>query len=359
MTKSDVPLYSCYTVPNMKIQENVSLAAYSTMRVGGLAHFLTEVSSEDELLEALEFAASHKLRFQVIGQGSNSIFSGQGFAGLIIINRIAGVEITEDGGSLLLRCGGGEIWDDVVRQSVERGFGDIAALSLIPGTVGAAPVQNIGAYGQQISEVLTSVRAYDVKQAEFVVLEQAECGFFYRGSRFNTVDKGRYIITSVEMQLRRKTISAPFYQDVAAYFQQHGIDENTVTPAQLRQAVSTVRVIKLPDPKNVASCGSFFKNPLVSAEEFAKLQASHPELKAHQTDDGNLKLYGGQLIELAGLKDYHDPATGMATWKNQALVLVNEAAQTTNDVLVFKQKIIDVVEAKFDITLIQEPEFIT
>lgn len=342
----------------MKIQENVSLAPYSTMRLGGNASYLVEITNENELLEALEYAASNNLTVHVVGSGSNSIFSQNGFDGLVIVNRILGITETLKPDSLELEIGAGEEWDNVVALSVGKGFIDIAALSLIPGTVGAAPVQNIGAYGQQISDSLISLRAHDTHTEDFITIDHAECGFSYRHSRFNTSDKGRFIVTSVKLRLHLKTISPPFYADVARYFEEHGVDEKQVTPAELRKAVSTVRVIKLPDPSMVANCGSFFKNPVVSAEEFEKLQRQFPELKSHQTDDGKLKLYGAQLIELAGLKDYHDNETGMATWKNQALVLVNESAKSTDDLLRFKERVVTAVEEKFGITLQQEPEFI-
>lgn len=328
------------------------------MRLGGNAAFLTQISSEDELLEAFSFAAEKKLDTHVVGGGSNSIFSAQGFDGLIIVNKIAGISEAAKDDSLELTIGAGEDWDDIVALSVERGFFDIAALSLIPGTVGAAPVQNIGAYGQQISDSLVSVRAYNVEAKEFITIERADCNFSYRHSRFNTSDKNKYVITSVKLRFSRKNISPPFYADVSRYFAEHDIDEDFVAPRQLREAVSTVRVIKLPDPANVANCGSFFKNPVISQAEFEGLQAKFPELNAHQTDDGDLKLYGAQLIELCGLKDFHDSQTGMATWKNQALVLVNESAKTANDLLAFKTKIIEAVEAKFGITLVQEPELV-
>lgn len=342
----------------MDVKQNVSLADYSTMRLGGVARFLVTVRSEDELLQALAYGKEQGLRTHLLGGGSNTIFTNQGFDGLVIVNKIMGIaeEPTDD--TLILSVGAGENWDTVVALSVKHGYSDIAALSLIPGTAGAAPVQNIGAYGQQISDSLVSLRAYDMQNDAFVELMHDECGFLYRQSRFNTTDKGRYIITVIKLQLSRKNISPPFYADVAAYFKQHGIDQNAVSAAQLREAVSTVRVVKLPDPSTVANSGSFFKNPVISQSKFERLQQRFPNLKAHQTDDGNLKLYGAQLIELAGMKDFHDPETGMATWKNQALVLVNESARSAEDLVLFKRKIIDAVQEMFSITLVQEPELI-
>ncbi len=342
----------------MQIQKNVSLASFSTMRLGGKAAFLVEISSEEELLEAIKYSKEYKLPTHVIGSGSNSVFSAKGYNGLVIVNAVDGIEETVGEDGLLLSVGAGVNWDRLVEYTVEKGYSDIALLSLIPGTTGAAPVQNIGAYGQQVSDSVISVRAYDSKSGDFVTLSKDECMFSYRHSRFNTVDKSRFIITSVKMRFSRRSESAPFYADVATYFEVHNINQESVSPANLREAVSTVRVIKLPDPSTVANCGSFFKNPVVSADVFNQLQANFPELKSHQTDDGNLKLYGAQLIDLCGLKDFHDSSTGMATWKNQALVLINESAKSTDDLISFKEKVVQAVEEKFGITLIQEPEFI-
>lgn len=342
----------------MKFEEDVSLAKYSTMRLGGNAKYLCHAKSEDDIEEAVKFAQTHKLKIHVVGGGSNSIFSDQGFDGLIIVNQIPELEFTEDADSTVATVGAGENWDEVVEKTVELGYSDIAALSLIPGSSGAAPVQNIGAYGQQVSDSIISVRAYDLKNKEWSDILQQDCSFSYRTSRFNSEDKDRFIISSIKLRLSRKGVEQPFYADVEKYFNSHGISLNTVTPAQLRKAVIAVRQAKLPDPSTVANTGSFFKNPVVSPETLKNLHKHYPALKAHKTDDGNLKLYAGQLIELAGMKNVHDKETGMATWKNQALVLVNEHAKTTADLLTFKKKVITSVYAAFGITLKQEPEFI-
>jgi len=343
---------------DMRIQSNVSLAQYSTMRLGGTAAFLCEISSEADLLEALAFADKNNLRTHLVGSGSNSIFGAGGYKGLIIVNRILGVTTEEDTKAHRLTVGAGENWDMIVQQSVALGYVDIALLSLIPGTVGAAPVQNIGAYGQQISDSIISMRAYDTKNKAFVELTVGECAFAYRTSRFNKTEKSRFIITNIKLRLYRKNIEEPLYADIERYLSNHNIASTSASPEQLREATSKVRVIKLPDPCQVANCGSFFKNPVVSKGKFAKLLQDFPDLKAHKTDDGNLKLYGAQLIELCGLKDIHDDATGMATWKNQALVLVNEHARTTLDLIKFKELIVEAVQQKFDIILVQEPELV-
>lgn len=342
----------------MKFEENISLAKYSTMRLGGNARYLCEVKSESDVEEAVKFADTKSLAIHVVGGGSNSIFSDDGFDGLMIVNKILGFKSEADDNSSVVTVGAGEAWDVVVEKSVELGFSDIAALSLIPGSAGAAPVQNIGAYGQQISDSLVSVRAFNLETARWEELLQNNCNFGYRTSRFNSEDKGKYIISSLKLRLSRKEEKPPFYAQVEATLQEKGLPTEKVDPQTLRDIVIAIRTKKLPDPNEIANTGSFFKNPVVSQETFKNLLTHYPTLKAHETDDGNLKLYAGQLIELAGLKDYHDKATGMATWKNQALVLVNEHARKTADLLAFKQKIVTSVHASFGITLKQEPELI-
>lgn len=342
----------------MKIEENVSLTSYSTMRLGGKARFLCSVSSEKEIEGAIEFARKRNLKIHVVGGGSNTIFSDGGFDGLVLANQVRGVDIDQDDDSAVLTVGAGEEWDGIVKQSVELGYCDIAALSLIPGSTGAAPVQNIGAYGQQLSDCVISVRAFDLEENTWVEILQQDCNFSYRTSRFNSSDKGRFIIASVKLRLDRKAVGRDFYSDIERYLNSQNIALNDVSPVQLREAVIAVRQAKLPDPNKIANTGSFFKNPIVSPETLKELQKHYPALKAHKTDDGNLKLYAGQLIELAGMKNVHDEETGMATWKTQALVLINEHATSTKDLLAFKRKIVTSVHAAFGITLKQEPELI-
>ena len=342
----------------MQIQENVSLAKYSTMRLGGNAKYLCEVTNEKELEEALVFTDEHKLRIHVVGGGSNTIFSDKEFNGLVIVNKIMSIAQTPTSEGIELSVGAGEDWDSLVAHTVELGFNDIAALSKIPGTVGAAPVQNIGAYGQQVSDSIVSVRAYDLSKKAVVDILRSSCNFSYRHSRFNQEDKNKFIITRVNLRMSRKKVHPPFYADVEHYFTMQSIAIDSVTAKDLRAAVTEIRGAKLPDPSVVANCGSFFGNPIISEETLRQLMSEHPNLRVHNTDDGQLKLYAGQLIELAGMKNYHDKETGMATWKTQSLVLINESANTTKDLLMFKQKIVANVQAAFGITLIQEPEFI-
>jgi len=329
------------------------------MRLGGPAKFLVTVESEDELAEAVQWARDKEVPLRMIGSGANIVFGDEGYLGLIIVNKILGHdEVASDKDSVTFKAGGGETWDDFVALSVSQNLSGIETLSLIPGTVGAAPVQNIGAYGQQISDSIVELRAFDLEQNKMVTLKPSDCDFSYRASRFNRQDKGKFLIASVTIKLSKKpTVQPPYYADVTAFLEEHEITKPTIS--QIRQAVIAIRTRKLPDPRTVANCGSFFYNPVVSPEVFAKLSQKYQDLKSHQTDDGQLKLYAGQLIEIAGFKGIHDPETGMAIWPKQALVLINESASTTADLLKFKSKITDKVHDLFGVTLEQEPELFT
>ncbi len=357
-----------YTKVMIQVQENASLVQYSTMRLGGSARYLVEIASEDDLLESLKFASEKNLKIHVVGTGSNTIFQDEGFHGLVIVNRIIGVTEESHDDTTVLTVGAGENWDDIVARSVNLGHSDIAVLSMIPGTVGAAPVQNIGAYGQQISDSIVSVRAYDTNTSEFSEVSKEACEFSYRHSRFNSTDKDRFIITSIKMRLCRKTIKPPLYADIEKYFTSNNIVAESVTPQDLRAAVIHIRSVKLPDPSVVANCGSFFKNPVITNGHFQDFKKKHPEISSTpdgwsqppywNLPDNTVKLAAGWLVEQAGFKDYHDAKTGMATWKNQSLVLINESAKTTVDLTAFKEMIVSSVYEKFGITLKQEPELV-
>jgi UDP-N-acetylmuramate dehydrogenase len=340
----------------MNVQQNVSLASFSGMGVGGVAANLTEVHSRMDVLEALSWAQSRQLPVLMIGSGSNIIWRDEGFAGLILVDKIEHYEAyNEDDTNTYLTVGSGENWDYVVERSVKAGLTGIEALSLIPGTAGATPVQNVGAYGQEIANVLVSVEAFDTQAKDFVTVPASDCGFGYRLSRFKTVDRGRFFITGLTLHLTKGNPIPPFYGALQTYFDAYKI--TSFTPEIVRQAVISIRTAKLPDPAVVPNTGSFFANPIVNNEQYAYISANYDKVP-HWSAGTGIKLSAAWLIEEAGLKDFHDSETGMATWAKQPLVLVNEKARSTADVLAFKQKIIAAVQQKFNITLVQEPELL-
>ncbi|MEK7153539.1 MAG: UDP-N-acetylmuramate dehydrogenase [Patescibacteria group bacterium] len=341
----------------MNILQNVPLKLHSTMRLGGNAAYYTEIGDRHELVDAINWAEQYKLPILMIGSGSNIVWRDEGFSGLLIVNKIMRFEEqNEDAENYYVTAGAGENWDSVVARTVEKGMTGIEALSLIPGTTGATPIQNVGAYGQEIASVLLSVEAYDNQVKQFVNVPAMDCGFGYRTSRFKTYDRGRFFITAVTLHLLRGNPKPPFYKILQGYFDEHQITHPT--PQIVRDAVIAIRQSRLPDPAKVANNGSFFANPIVDEGQFTQLQADHPGVVGWPTDDGRVKLSAAWLLEQAGFKDFHDPATGMGTWPAQPLVLVNEKAQKTEQLLAFRQKLLDTVLQKFEVTLEQEPELL-
>lgn len=341
----------------MFIQDNVPLQAFSTMRLGGRAAYLSEVNDRFEIPQLLAWAKERNLPVLMVGDGSNIVWRDEGFNGLVLVNRIMRFEVYQEDETIsYLTVGGGENWDSVVERSVGMGLNGIAELSLIPGTAGATPVQNVGAYGREIKDVLATVEAYDTQTDQFVTIPASGCDLTYRSSRFKTTDKGRYLITAITIMLRKDAPQPPFYEVLQTYFNEHGITQPTA--ANIRDAVVEIRSAKLPDPKLVANNGSFFANPIITDDRLYELRQSYPAIKAWPTDDNRAKISAAWLIEQAGFKDIHDDETGMSTWSKQPLVLVNEHAKSTADLLNFKKKITDAVHTKFNIQLEQEPELL-
>lgn len=348
---------SLYNGNIMQILQNVPLSQHSTMRLGGQAAYLCDVTSRQDLEQALAWATEHNLPTLMIGGGSNIIWRDEGFPGLIMVNKIMRFEVQqEDELNYYVTVGAGEDWDSVVARTVEQGLTGIESLSLIPGTAGATPVQNVGAYGQEIAQTLATVEAYDSQAKQFVTLLAMDCNFGYRTSRFKTTDRGRFFITSITLHFTKGTMQPPFYKTLQGYLEEHHITD--YSPKSIREAVIAIRSSKLPDPSKIANNGSFFANPIISQDSFEQLRGFYENIPHWPTDDGRVKLAAAWLVENAGFKDFHDAETGMATWPKQSLVLVNEHATSTAQLLKFRQKILDAVNSKFNIVLEQEPELL-
>lgn len=346
-----------YTKAVMDIQKNADLRNHSTMRLGGKAAYVAEIHDKQELVDAIEWAAQKQLGCCMIGSGSNIIWKDEGYPGLLLVNQIGGYDLKpHDDTNYFCTVGAGEIWDEVVEQTVQAGLSGIEALSLIPGTAGATPVQNVGAYGQELVDTLVSVEVYDLQTKSFTTIPASDCALGYRTSRFKTTDKNRFFITSITLHLTKSTLRPPFYASLQSYLDEHHI--TTYTPQTVRDAVIAIRQAKLPNPKYTANNGSFFANPIVDAGRLARFLAEFPDAPHWELANGTSKLSAAWLVEHAGFKNFHDTETGMATWPVQALVLVNEHAKTTADLLAFRQKILDAVKIKFNITLEQEPELL-
>ncbi|HSE29267.1 MAG TPA: UDP-N-acetylmuramate dehydrogenase [Candidatus Saccharimonadales bacterium] len=336
----------------MQMQNQIPMATLTTMQLGGPAKNVVSVQNKNELVEAINFAKQTNLPILVLGDGSNMIVRDEGFAGLVILNRITGFEVLPDGVSV--KIGAGENWDEVVGKSVELGLSGIEALSAIPGRAGATPVQNVGAYGQEISQTFVELQAYDTKTDDFVVLSKKDCQFSYRNSIFKPLAGRRYIIIDITLKLSKSQLKPPFYPRLQKYF-----DDNKITdysPAQIRKAITEIRSAILPDPKKIANTGSFFKNPIVTEEDAENLLKIAPNAPHWPMPDSQVKFAAGWLVDQAGLKGYS--AHGMKTYEKNALVFVNESAKSYKDLKAFQDEIVKKVYNKFGITLEQEPELL-
>lgn len=338
------------------MQENVSLADYCTMKLGGNARYLCKVANKEELAEAVQWGSQQGLRILMLGGGSNVVFGEAEFDGQVIIDEIKGFKtVAEDDESATIKIGAGENWDLAVKRTVDMGLSGIEALSLIPGSTGGTPVQNVGAYGQEVGQTLVSVDMYDSLEQSFTTLGKDDLDLGYRESNLKVpIPQRRYFIHAVTFKLSKiMTLTRPLYDALETYFAQHNIQE--LSPQSVRDAVIAVRSSKLPDPAKIPNSGSFFANPIVDADVYETIKATYPEVKAYPFQ-GRYKLAAGWLIEAAGLKDY--AAHGLKTYDKQALVIINESAHDAGDLIEFRDEIIAKVHEKFGVTLVQEPELI-
>jgi UDP-N-acetylmuramate dehydrogenase len=336
----------------MDIHTNIPLKNYLTMKLGGNARFMTDATTPEELAAACKNARVNGVPFFILGSGSNVIASDSGFAGIIIRNRIPGFEVIEDTPSTTtIKIGAGENWDETVAKTVEMGLSGIEAMSAIPGTVGAAPVQNVGAYGQEIADTLVRLEAYDSEEDRFVALQNSDCGFSYRHSIFRGEHAGRYAITNVTLTLYKTAPQPPFYEAVQKYFDEQGI--TLFTPRTVRDAVIAIRKEKLPDPKERPNTGSFFKNAIVEEWQLAELQKTWPDIPYYDLGDKRVKVPTGWLIEQVGLKG--QLLHGMRVHDKNALVLINESASGYSDLASARNEIIGKVRDTFRVVIEQEP----
>ncbi len=336
----------------MDIHTSIPLKNFTTMRLGGPARFMAEVHSVDELLEVYRNAVAKQVPVFVLGGGSNVIARDEGYAGLVIRMRIPGFEVLEDTlNDTTIKIGAGENWDEVVKRTVDMNLSGIEAMSAIPGTAGAAPVQNVGAYGQEISFTLVSLEAYDSQTDTVVTLTNDECEFSYRDSIFRGRAKGRYVITSITLKLSKNLPQPPFYDSLQAFLEQNHI--TTYTQQTIRDAVIKIRAEKLPDPSIMANTGSFFKTAIVEDWQLTDLLAKYPDIKTYDMGDGKKKIPSGWLVEKAGFKG--QLLHGMRVYEKHALVLVNESATSYADLAAAREEIISKVRDLFQIVLEQEP----
>lgn len=331
------------------IQTHISLKSYNTFAIAINAKFFAEVKDETALKKVFATEVARNEKLLVLGGGSNMLFTND-YDGLVLKISIKGIDVKEVGDTVLVTAGAGEVWDNLVKYCVANGYAGLENLTLIPGTVGASPIQNIGAYGVEIKDVFESCTAFEIATGQMKTFYKADCEFAYRESIFKGKLKGKYIITSVTYKLSRVANLQTHYGAINTELERRGILNPSI--ADISEVVAAIRVSKLPDPSTIGNAGSFFKNPIIDQTIFDALFLKFPDLPHYPATAGKIKLAAGWLIEQCNFKGVVDGNTG--TWKNQALVLVNHGGATGQEVYRFSEKIINTVQQKFGVLLERE-----
>lgn len=332
-----------------RIVENISLKSLNTFGVESHARWYTDINSEEDLHSLFRDQELSEKPILILGGGSNILFT-RDFEGLVLRMNIKGIKSQVSGGEVFVTAGGGEIWNDLINYCVEHEFAGMENLSLIPGSVGASPIQNIGAYGVELMDIFYSCRAFEIETGMIKEFNNKDCRFSYRNSIFKNEWKGKYIITGVTYKLS-KTFSPKLSYGVIA---QELKNRSTLNPSikNVSEVVSYIRVSKLPDPETIGNAGSFFKNPIIAFDNFRHIKSVFPDIVHYPIDNEHVKLAAGWLIEQCGWKG--KVIGNVGTWKNQALVLVNHGNASGTEIFKLSADIIISVQKKFGVTLERE-----
>ena len=340
----------------MKKLTNIPLKNYTTFKTGGKAKYLIEVQNKDELTEAVKFAKENKLSIFVLGGGSDILMSDEDFDGIVIKFTGQNTSYQIQDTRYLVTAEAGMDWDFMVEESVKRNLQGIESLSGIPGTVGAAPIQNIGAYGQELKDTFVSLTAYDIESEKFVEFDKEKCEFGYRESFFKKKENWqKYVITDITLELTKDGKPTIKYASLIDHLNQKSVENPSL--AEVRDAVLTLRGAKLEDPKVIGNAGSFFKNPIIEKEKLTKLIGEYPLIPFYEMPDGRVKLFSGWLIEEAGWKG---KSLGPAKVSDKnALVITNpEGLATAKEIKELADQITEDVFQKFGVRIEPEVQFI-
>lgn len=337
----------------MRIEENYSLEGHNSFGLSVKTRWFMEYDNEAELERILRDEYFQECLSQHIGSGSNLLFLND-YNGIILHSNIKGIALVEeDDHSVLLRVGAAELWDDVVSYAVSKGWGGIENLSHIPGETGAAAIQNIGAYGVEIKEVIEQVETYNQLLFEKKIFSNEACGYGYRTSYFKNEHNDPHIVTHITLRLQKQPRMVTDYGQLR--------DELTNYPdlslQSIRQAVIALRCRKLPDPKELGNAGSFFMNPVVEAAHFERLKSQHPTLPSYPSTDGKVKVPAGWLIEQCGFKGQRHGQVGV--YEKQSLVLVNFGGANGHEIALVAESIREAVLTQFGIELTPEVKYIS
>jgi UDP-N-acetylmuramate dehydrogenase len=349
----------------LKTQENIPLAPLTTFQVGGPARYFVDAHSEHDVSEAVTYAFARRLPLFVLGGGSNLVVSDSGWPGLVLKVSLAGVEFEGDRQKMLFHASAGESWDDLVALTVRKNCGGMECLSGIPGTVGGTPVQNVGAYGQEVSQTIARVHVFEIATGKFMDLSNSDCSFSYRSSIFNSTRRSEFIVLQVSYRLSRNAEPRIEYADVKKFFAATNIENPTLQ--QVRNAVRSIRQSKamllVEGDEDCRSAGSFFKNPIISAAEADRIQSLAEQrtpgktMPRYPAADGQVKLAAAWLVEQSGFsKGYSLGPVGIS--RKHTLAIVNRGGATAKDILAFKDEIEKKVFDLWGVTLQPEPVFI-
>lgn len=338
----------------MYLEEKYDLWAINSMGIRAHARYFCPIKEDREILEALKKPELASLPLFVLGGGSNVLFT-KDFEGLVLKMETKGISIIKESDDFaLVRAKAGEQWDDFVKFSVDNGLSGAENLSLIPGTVGASPVQNIGAYGTEVKDIFFSLNGYSLPDLRKKEISFSKMDFSYRSSIMKTELRGKFIITSVTFKLNKKFIPHIEYRELKKIFADS--DGSSLSAGLVRGKIIELRRKKLPDPDEIGNCGSFFKNPQVNRMTYFRLKTQFPDIVSFKVDEDSVKIPAAWMIEKCGLKGVRKGSVG--TYKNQALVIVNYGGATGSEIKEFAEEIIETVYKKFKVRIQPEVNFI-
>jgi UDP-N-acetylmuramate dehydrogenase len=337
----------------MRTTTNISLKAYHSFASNEIANYFTIISNKEDIVALSNWSKQHNKPFLILGSGTNILFT-KNYDGIIAKMELMGVKkINESSSEVTLEVGAGEQWHYFVSYCVQKGWGGIENLSLIPGSVGAAPIQNIGAYGVEVKDCIKNVTAYDTVNEKWITFHNQECEFGYRSSLFKTT-KNRYIISNLQFVLQKQPTLKTDYGVIRDVLHERNIKNPSLE--DVSNAIIQIRTNKLPDPKKIGNAGSFFKNPTVTIDQFEQLKNKFPKIVAYPISDIAYKIAAGWLIEDCGWKGVRKGNVGC--YDKQALVIVSYGIESGNEVLDFSETILKSVKDKFGIALEREVNII-
>ena len=337
------------------MKKNVNLQPYNSFGFNAKAKYFVEINHIDELQKLIKTPEFKKEKHLILSGGNNILLTNDFFDGIVVLMNNKGIEIVaENDDQVVIRAKAGEDWPEFVKQMVSRGYYGVENLAHIPGKVGAAPVQNIGAYGMELKDSFLECQALNLTTGETLIFTRDACCFGYRQSIFKNELKGQFVIVSVDFKLAKHAELKLEYGNIKSFLAEHGMSDPTLQ--QLHDAIVAIRDAKLPDPKVTGNAGSFFKNPVIPLEQFEALQKQYPEIPHYPDAESMVKVPAGWLIEKAGWKGWRDEHVGV--YEKQALVLVHYGNGTGNDIVMLSEKIQQSVFEKFGIQISPEVNFV-